>query len=130
MPILPSRYVVVAGLNAVSPVRLEIGKSSQVEIGTPMKDLYYFAAWTDCGCLCGCNHQHNTVASAVACSAPGAAGYVVAVERGQLRSLTEEEEIEFQRTNYGWEPVVVESTVRNVLVRVTMFIRIQTESQA
>ena len=95
-----------------------------------MKDLFYFSAWTDSNCLCGCEHQHNTVASAVACNAPHAGGYVVAVERGQLRELNEQEETEFQRTKYGVEPVVLESKVRDVLVRVSMFIRIQTEPRS
>lgn len=95
-----------------------------------MKDLYYFAAWTDSGCLCGCDHKHNTVASAVACKAPYAGSYVVAVERGQLRELNVEEEIEYQRTQYGIEPAVVECRVRDVLIRVSMFIRIQTEPRS
>ena len=65
--------------------------------------LYYFAAWTDSGCLCGCDHYHRSVASAVACTAatcPGA--YVVAVEKGECRALNEKEEKEFQFHMYGW----------------------------
>jgi hypothetical protein len=93
-----------------------------------MKDIYYFTAWTDSGCLLGCDHQHQTVASAVACSPSGSAGsYVIAVENQKLRELNEGEEIEFQRLKYGIEPTVVESVLPNLLIRVSMFIRIQTE---
>jgi len=64
--------------------------------------LYYFAAWTDSGCLCGCDHFHLTLASAVACSAIGYAGaYVIAVEKGEYRELSPKEETEFQELMYG-----------------------------
>ena len=70
-----------------------------------MASLCYFAAYTDLGCLCGCDHEHATVISAVACiSAPG--GYVVAVEDGQLRELNSSEEREFQLAIYHGEIVV------------------------
>ncbi len=65
-----------------------------------MSSLYYFAAWTDSGCLLGCAQQHVTVISAVACVA-SAGGYVVAVDDGQLRELSPKEEIEFQFAMYG-----------------------------
>ena len=65
-----------------------------------MSPLYYFAAWTDSGCLLGCDHQHVSVISAVACVA-SAGGYVVAVDEGQLRELSPKEEIEFQFAMYG-----------------------------
>jgi hypothetical protein len=64
-----------------------------------MKTVYYFAAWTDSDCLLGCDHQHKTVTSAVACINI-AGGYVIAVEN-QLRELTEAEEAEFQLAKYG-----------------------------
>jgi hypothetical protein len=67
--------------------------------------LYYFAAWTDSGCLCGCDHFHMSVASAVACTrsvCAGAGAYVVAVENGQYRELSDKEEKEFQFHMYGW----------------------------
>ena len=63
---------------------------------------YYFAAWTDSGCLLGCDHQHATVISAVACIAT-AGGYVIAVEKGVLRELNYKEEMEFQLAKYGDE---------------------------
>ena len=64
--------------------------------------LYYFAAWTDSGCLCGCEHFHMTVASAVACTASSYAGaYVIAVEKGEYRELDPKEEAEFQEFMYG-----------------------------
>ena len=65
--------------------------------------LYYFAAWTDSGCLCGCDHYHMSVASAVACTASTCAGaYVVAVEKGEYRELNGKEEKDFQFYMYGW----------------------------
>jgi len=63
---------------------------------------YYFCAWSDSGCLCGCKHFHMTVASAVACSSATCAGaYVIAVEKGQYRALNNKEEAEFQELMYG-----------------------------
>lgn len=69
----------------------------------PSPPLYYFAAWTDSGCLCGCDHYHMSVASAVACTWSAYAGaYVVAVEKGEYRALNPKEEKEFQLHMYGW----------------------------
>ena len=68
-----------------------------------MASLWYFAAWTDSGCLLGCDHQHMTLASAVACTASACAGaYVIAVERGEYRELNTKEEAEFQDLMYGY----------------------------
>ncbi len=61
-----------------------------------MKSIYYFAAWTDSECLLGCDHEHQTVTTAVACISC-AGGYVIAVENGALRALTDDGEAEFQR---------------------------------
>jgi hypothetical protein len=65
--------------------------------------VFYFAAWTDSGCLCGSDHQHQTVLSAMACINT-AGGYVVAVETrsGLLRELTDAEEAEFQLAKYAF----------------------------
>jgi hypothetical protein len=60
-----------------------------------MTSIYYSAAWTECGCLISCWHEHETVAEAASCI-PCAGGYVVAVENGSTRSLTAEEESESQ----------------------------------
>jgi hypothetical protein len=57
--------------------------------------LYYFAAWTDSGCLLGCDHKHETVTEAVNCISC-AGSYVVAVENGVYRGLSDSEEMEFQ----------------------------------
>ena len=62
--------------------------------------LYYFAAWTDSGCLLGCHHRHQTVISAANCISE-AGGYVIAVERGKLRALSAVEEELFQLALYG-----------------------------
>jgi hypothetical protein len=65
-----------------------------------MRSTFYFAAWTDSGCLLGCDHEHQTVTSAVACITC-AGGYVIAVEKGVLRGMTDAEEAEFQHAMYG-----------------------------
>jgi hypothetical protein len=57
--------------------------------------MYYSAAWTECGCLISCWHEHKTALEAAPCI-PRAGGYVVGVENGAMRSLTAEEESEFQ----------------------------------
>ena len=63
---------------------------------------YYFCAWTDSGCLCGCDHFHLTLASAVACSFSGYAGaYFIAVEKGEYRELSPKENAEFEELMYG-----------------------------
>ena len=67
-----------------------------------MANLYYFTAWTNSGCLYGCDHNHPTVVSAVVCSQSACAGsYVVAVDDGQYRALDKEEDREFQLAMYG-----------------------------
>jgi hypothetical protein len=62
-----------------------------------MTSIYYSAAWTECGCLISCWHEHETVVEAAFCI-PCAGGYVAAVENGAIRSLTTAEESEFQCT--------------------------------
>ncbi len=57
--------------------------------------IYYLAAWTDSGCLRGCDHEHQTVLEAVACISC-AGGYVIAVENKVYRALNDAEEAEFQ----------------------------------
>ena len=65
-----------------------------------MSAIYYVAAWTECGFLLTCSHLHERVHEATSCI-PCAGGYVVAVENGAMRSLTAEEESEFQRVHYA-----------------------------
>jgi hypothetical protein len=89
-----------------------------------MKDLHYFTAWTDSECLLGCDHEHKTVTSAAACSST-AGSYVVAVENGKLRQLNDSEETEFQDAMYGKEEAAAQTPEKNLLVRVSMLIRIQ-----
>ena len=74
-----------------------------------MADLHYFGAYTDSGCLIGCDHKHATVISAVACIA-AAGGYVVAVEGAQARELNYSEEREFQLAMQG--EILVRRTIR------------------
>lgn len=68
--------------------------------GQSIASMHYFAAWTDSGCLVGCEHQHRTVISAANCIS-NAGGYVIAVENGQLRALNQKEEKEFHLALYG-----------------------------
>jgi hypothetical protein len=65
-----------------------------------MSSIYYSAAWTECGCLISCWHEHKTVAEAASCI-PCAGGYVVSVENDAMRSLTTVEESEFQSVIRG-----------------------------
>jgi hypothetical protein len=65
-----------------------------------MKSIYYSAAWTVSGFLLVCSHEHETIVEADSCI-PCAGGYVVGVENGVMRSLTAEEESEFQCVHYA-----------------------------
>jgi len=85
-----------------------------------MPSLYYFAAWTDSGCLFGCDHQHETVISAVSCCAPAGA-YVIAVENCELRELNEKEECEFQHAMYGHDIRRIMTAIIGVLVFLSRF---------
>lgn len=67
-----------------------------------MLSLYYFAVYSDSGCLLGCDHQHETVISAVACCSTAGA-YVIAVEDNVQRELNEHEEAQFQSAMYGYD---------------------------
>jgi hypothetical protein len=83
-----------------------------------MNNLYYFAAYTDSGCLVGCDHAHATVVSATACISC-AGGYPIAVDNGVLRALNDAEEAEFQEAMYGSQEVVKrDSREYSLLVRV------------
>src|SRR5271155_1317989 len=62
---------------------------------TAMSSIHYFAAWTDSDCLCGCNHEHQTVTDAMGCISC-AGGYVIAVENNIYRALNGAEEAEFE----------------------------------
>jgi hypothetical protein len=65
-----------------------------------MLSIYYSAAWTERGCFISCSHEHETIVETNSCI-PCAGGYVVGVENGVMRSLTAEEEAEFQRVHYA-----------------------------
>jgi hypothetical protein len=83
-----------------------------------MNNIYYFAAYTDRGCLVGCDHEHPTVVSATACIS-FAGGYPIAVDSGVLRALNDAEEAEFQEAMYGSEEVVKRDSPKySLLVRV------------
>ena len=56
-------------------------------------DLYFEAAWTDSWSHRRCLHRHPTLIEAAKCAMPqGPAWYVLAVENGRSRQLTEGEE--------------------------------------
>jgi hypothetical protein len=65
-----------------------------------MTTTYYLAACADGKTVAACPHEHQTVHSATACIS-SAGGYVVAVEEGQMRALTDVEESEFQEAIRG-----------------------------
>ena len=86
-----------------SGIMAQVGDSNgmvQREEGSAVANLYYFAAWTDSGCLLGCDHHHRTVISAANCISE-AGGYVVAVEDGKYRALNQGEEELFRLAYYG-----------------------------
>ena len=60
-----------------------------------MNSLHYRAAWTDSGFLLTCDDRHSTVGEAAACI-PCAGGYVVAIQKGEMRALKPQEEAGFQ----------------------------------
>ncbi|HEV2961925.1 MAG TPA: hypothetical protein VG649_08895 [Candidatus Angelobacter sp.] len=66
------------------------------------KGLYYLATYADSDShgVMGCEHRHQTIYSATACISK-AGGYVVAVENGEERSLTDLEEAQFQAAMSG-----------------------------
>ena len=93
-----------------------------------MSSTFYFSAWTDSGCLLGCPHEHPTVTSAVACIAC-AGGYVIAVEKGVLRALTDVEEVEFQKAMYGGQLDSAEGVSPNGMLTILLTIRISLGDQ-
>ena len=72
---------------------------------------YYSAAWSECGCFITCPHEHKTVIEAKSCIS-WAGGYVVAVDDGTMRSLTVEEEDQFQCAvpSHSTDTLAVEAT--------------------
>jgi hypothetical protein len=99
---LPSAKTVTlaAGITQVH----ESDRTVQRAKGAALPSLYYFAAWTDSGCLLGCEHHHQTVISAANCISE-AGGYVIAVEKGRLRTLNDAEEELFRLAFYGGRAV-------------------------
>jgi hypothetical protein len=88
-----------------------------------MPSTHYFSAWTDSGCLLGCDHEHQTVTSAAACVSC-AGGYVIAVEKGVLRALTDAEEAEFQHARYGTPAAAKPNFAADGVLTVLLTIRI------
>jgi hypothetical protein len=88
-----------------------------------MRSTFYFAAWTDSGCLLGCEHEHQTVTSAVPCISC-AEGYVIAVEKGVLRAMTDTEEAEFQQAMYGTKAESVHPDTAEGMLTILLTIQI------
>jgi hypothetical protein len=93
-----------------------------------MGSTFYFSAWTDSGCLLGCDHEHQTVTSATACISC-AGGYVIAVEKGVLRALTDAEEVEFQRAMYGDKIESTQQATSDGMLTILLTIRIRLADQ-
>jgi hypothetical protein len=93
-----------------------------------MPSIFYFAAWTDSGCLLGCDHEHQTVTSAAACISC-AGGYVLAVERSILRPPTDAEEAEFQRAMYGSKAEAKQSFAADGMLTILLTIQIRQGDQ-
>ena len=89
-----------------------------------MRSIFYFAAWTDSGCLLGCDHEHQTVTSAEACISH-AGGYVIAVEKGVLRALTDAEEAEFQNVRCGSKAEARQSFTADGMLTILLTIQIR-----
>jgi hypothetical protein len=89
-----------------------------------MSSIFYFSAWTDSGCLLGCDHEHQTVTSATACISC-AGGYVIAVEKGVLRALTDAEEVEFQNAMFGGEAHSAQRISTEAVFTILLRIRIR-----
>jgi hypothetical protein len=51
----------------------------------------YEAAWSDSSCYCRCFHTHPTLIEAAKCGASHPGFYVIAIETGETRELTEDE---------------------------------------
>ncbi len=89
-----------------------------------MRSTFYFAAWTDSGCLLGCDHEHQTVTSAVPCISC-AGGYVIAVEKGVLRAMTDAEEAEFQHAMYGTRAESAQTDTAEGMLTILLTIQIR-----
>jgi hypothetical protein len=85
-----------------------------------MHNAYYSAAWTDSDCLCCCEHQHQTVTSAVACINT-CGGFVLAFAGEQMRPLNESEMTEFQHAMFGNRPFQNERFPNGLLSLLFMF---------
>jgi len=52
---------------------------------------HFEAAWSDSSCYCRCFHTHPTLIEAAKCGASHPGFYVVAIESGETRALTPDE---------------------------------------
>jgi hypothetical protein len=62
---------------------------------------HYEAAWSDSHCYCRCFHIHPTILRAAKCGAPHPGFYVVAVESGETRALTPDEDKIVEAFRFG-----------------------------
>jgi hypothetical protein len=54
--------------------------------------IHFESAWSDSSCYCRCFHTHSTLIEAAKCGAPHPGFYVVAIESGETRELTADED--------------------------------------
>jgi hypothetical protein len=54
--------------------------------------VHYEAAWSDSSCYCRCFHAHPTLIQAAKCGASQPGFYVIAIECGETRELTADED--------------------------------------
>jgi hypothetical protein len=54
--------------------------------------VHYEAAWSDSSCYCRCFHTHPTLIEAAKCGLPQPGFYVIAIESGETRELTADED--------------------------------------
>ena len=53
---------------------------------------HFEAAWSDSSCYCRCFHTHPTLIQAAKCGSSHPGFYVIAVELGETRELTPDED--------------------------------------
>ena len=68
----------------------------------PTPNLHFEAAWTESWCHLRCFHEHRTVLEAAQCAMPHGCGwYLIGVENGEPRGLTDQEEQIMNRFRFG-----------------------------
>jgi len=66
-----------------------------------LNNIKYDAAWTDSWVFCRCFHAHPILIQAAKCGAPHPGFYVVAIESGEPRELTADEDKIVDAVRFG-----------------------------